>query len=158
MKGARGGQEDPAVYRAPIGQHLVKMRHSDYTQYLVFRKIGISNHICSSGTHLPHSLVLPPGGRHHPGAELDVGIKVVFPREGLQVLLDLLGGGHKPGPVRVREEGELVERGPHVTRAPRVGVMMPGATNIAALNEELTKSQNIDILTCFENCEGNSRL
>ena len=71
-----------------------------------------------------------------------MGIKVIFPREGLQVLLDLLGGGHKPGPVRVGEEGELVQRGPHVTCAAGVGVVMPGATHIAAFSEELTKNQN----------------
>ena len=69
-----------------------------------------------------------------------MGIEVVFPRERLQVLLDLLGGGDKPGPVRVREEGELVERGPHVTRAPGVGVVVPGAPNIAAFNQDLTKN------------------
>ena len=98
--------------------------------------------IFSLSAHLPHSLVLPPGGRHHPGVKLDVGIKVVFLRECLQVLLDLLGGRHKPGPVRVGEEGELVESGPHVTCTARVGVVMPGATHIAAFNEMLTRNQN----------------
>ena len=35
-----------------------------------------------------------------------------------------------PGPVRVGEECYLVERGPDITGTARVGVMVPGASNL----------------------------
>ena len=97
----------------------------------------LASHWLHVDTHLPQSFFLFPGGRHHPGVELDVRIKVVFPRYWLQILLDLLGGRHKSWPLRVGAEGELIQRGPHVARGPGVGVMVPRAPHITAWKRDL---------------------
>ena len=77
---------------------------------------------------------------------LDVRIEREVIGEGDEILLDLFCWSHKPErqttclvsdyrilprPVWVLEEGELVEGGPDVAGRPRIGVVVPGAANLA---------------------------
>ena len=108
---------------------------SDVGQRRLAERSGTEHHDVGSdhalvGRYLPPSIALVPPKAGHVVPEPDESLHVVGGGAGADVLLDLGLGSERPGPVGIGREREGVEDRGDIALAARVGVHVPGASEV----------------------------
>src|SRR5581483_2273275 len=127
-----GGVEHRALEPVDARQR----RNGRFGQRAGGRDEDVGLEVAVRGLHPPAALGLAPGGGDDLVVEPDVGPDAEVAGHPLQVGLDLGLGRERPAPVGVRGEGEGVEVGRDVTGGAGIGVVPPGAADLAGPFED----------------------